>query len=152
MATKKPQTSRKKAGRPSAKSRPAPKRKPAPQRPPAPSPPRWTMPVPLQNAMIGLIIFMLTLGMGIMVQYVICALALGVAVYQLQKRRARWLWTWACFLAVGLYVVGVVLAFRVPSVWPLYFGAWIFVIAALVGETSRAVRRPRPPQNTADRT
>ena len=110
------------------------------------------MPVRLQNTLIGLIIFMFTLGMGIMVQYVLCALALGVAVYQLRKRRARWLWTWACFLAVGLYVLGIVLTFRVQAAWPIYFGAWIFVIVALVGEGSRAIRRPRPAPGGDDRT
>ncbi len=68
------------------------------------------MPVWLQNMLIGLIIFTLTLGTAIIVQYVVCALALGIAVYQLWNRRARWLWTWMCFIAVGLYVGGVYLA------------------------------------------
>ena len=66
-----------------------------------------------------------------------------MAVYQLWFRRARWLWTWACFLAVGLYLAGLYLTPLYQPLWFLYFGAWIFVIVALVGEGSRAVRKPR---------
>ena len=134
--------------RPAGKTGPAPKQRPARQRPPAaerrPLPPRRTMPVWLQNLLIGLVIFTLTLGLGILVQYVICALALGLAVFQLWNRRARWLWTWTSFIAVGLYVLGVFLALRYQPAWFLYFGAWILVIVALVGEGSRAFRRSRP--------
>ena len=85
-------------------------------------PPRRTMPVGLQNALVGLIIFTLTLGAGIIFQYIICALALGIAVYQLWNRRARWLWTWMCFLAVALYVLGVYLALHYQPAWFLDFG------------------------------
>ena len=101
------------------------------------------MPVWLQNTLIGLIIFTVTLGLGIIFQYLFCALALGVAVYQLWNRRGRWLWTWLCFISVALYVLGVYLALRYQPAWFLYFGAWIFVIVALVGEWSRALRRPQ---------
>ena len=101
------------------------------------------MPVWLQNTLIGLVIFTLTLRMGPLPQLVVCSLALGVAVYQLWSRRARWFWTWACFVAVGLYLAGLYLTPVYQPMWFLYFGAWIFVIVALVGEGSRAVRRPR---------
>ncbi len=131
-----------KAGR-SAAQRPAPEQRPASNGRRAALPPRRRMPVWLQNVLIGLIIFTLTLGMAIIFQYVVCALALGVAVYQLWNRRARWLWTWACFIAVGFYLAGVYLALHYQPAWFLYFGAWIFVIVAFVGEGSRAVRRPR---------
>jgi hypothetical protein len=99
------------------------------------------MPVWLQNTLVGLIIFTLTLRMGLLPQFIVCALALGVAAYQLWYRRARWLWTWACFLAVGLYLAGLYLTPVYHPLWFLYFGAWIFVIVALVGEGSRALRR-----------
>jgi hypothetical protein len=106
-------------------------------------PPRRMMPVWLQNVLIGLIIFTLTLGVAIIFQYVVCALALGIAVYQLWNHRARWLWTWASFIAVGLYVGGVYLALHYQLAWFLYFAAWIFVIVAIVGEGSRTFRRRR---------
>ena len=38
---------------------------------------------------------------------------------------------------MALYVLGVYLAMHVQPAWFLYFGAWIFVIVALVGEGSR---------------
>jgi hypothetical protein len=126
---------KKKAARP-ASGNPRPsseKKRPAP-------PPRRKMPVWLRNTLIGLIIFTLTLGVGIIFQYLVCALALGVAVFQLWYHRGRWLWTWACFLAVALYVLGVYLAMHYQPAWFFYFGAWIFVIVALVGEGSRAFR------------
>jgi hypothetical protein len=103
------------------------------------------MPVWLQNTLIGLIIFTLTMRTGLLLQFVVCALALGIAVHQLWHHRARWLWTWACFLAVGLLVAGLFLAPVYRPLWLLYFGAWVFVIVALVGEGSRAIRRPRDP-------
>jgi hypothetical protein len=105
------------------------------QRPPLP--PRRKMPVWLRNPLIGLIIFTVGLIMGILFQFVVCAVALGVAVYQLYYRRGRWLWTWLCFLGVALFVLGVYLAMRIELAWFLYFGAWIFVIVAVVGEGSR---------------
>jgi small basic protein len=98
------------------------------------------MPVWLRNLLIGLIIFTIGLILGILFQFVVCALALGVAVFQLWYRRGSWLWTWPCLLAVALYVLGVYLALRHELAWFLYFGAWIFVVVALVGEGSRAVR------------
>jgi hypothetical protein len=119
------------------------RKRPAPKRRPADRPPRPVMPVWLQNTLIGLIIFTLTLRMGLLPQFVVCALALGVAVWQIWGRRARWLWTWTSFLAVGLYLAGVYLAGQTAPAWFLYFGAWIFVIVAFVGESSRAVRGPR---------
>jgi hypothetical protein len=108
------------------------------------------MPVWLQNTLIGLIIFTLTLGAGIIFQYLVCALALGIAVYQLWNRRARWLWTWTCFIAVALYVGGVYLALHYQLAWFLYFGAWILVIVAIVGEGSRTFRRSRPTPDEQD--
>ena len=126
------------AARPAAKRRPA--AKPAPKRAPAAKRPRPVMPVWLQNTLIGLIIFTLTLRMGLLPQVFICAFALGLAVWQIWGRRARWLWTWASFVAVGLYLAGVYLAAQTAPAWFLYFGAWIFVIVAFVGEGSRAVR------------
>jgi hypothetical protein len=110
---------------------------------PAALPPRRMMPVWLQNTLAGLIIFTLTLRMGLLPQFVVCALALGIAVYQLWYRRARLLWTWACFLAVALFLAGVYLTPVYQPLWFLYFGGWIFVIVALVGEGSRVIRRPR---------
>jgi hypothetical protein len=98
------------------------------------------MPVWLKNTLAGLIIFTLTLRMGLLPQYVVCALALGVAALQIWGHRARWLWTWLCFIAVGCYLVGVYLATQTTSAWFLYFGAWIFVIVVFVGEGSRAIR------------
>jgi peptidoglycan/LPS O-acetylase OafA/YrhL len=98
------------------------------------------LPVWLQNTLIGLVIFVL--GSGWMPQYLVCALALGVAVWQLRHRRAAWLWTGASFAAAGLFVLGAVLAIRYEPLWPIYFGAWVFVIVALVGEGSRVFRRP----------
>ena len=154
MATQKTGKDRsggKKTGRPAAQQRPAPKQNAAPDGRPA-APQRRMMPVPLQNVLIGLIIFTLTLGAAIIFQYAICALALGIAVYQLWNHRARWLWTWACFIAVGLYVLGVYLALHYQLAWFLYFGAWIFVIVALVGEGSRTFRRPRPAPDEPDAT
>jgi hypothetical protein len=101
------------------------------------------MPVWLQNTLIGLIIFTLTLRMGLLPQVVVCALALGLAVWQIWGHRARWLWTWTSLVAVGLYLAGVYLAIQTAPAWFLYFGAWIFVIVAFVGEGSRAVRGMR---------
>jgi hypothetical protein len=136
MASQKPKRTKLPAQEPPAATRAS-----AGQRPSGQLPPRRKMPVWLQNTLVGLIVFTVTLGLGIIVQWVICALALGVAVFQLWNRRGRWLWTWLCFLAVALYVLGVYLALRHELAWFLYFGAWIFVIVALVGEGSRAVRR-----------
>jgi hypothetical protein len=130
-------TTKKKAT--SGSSRSAAKREPAAKRP------RPVMPVWLQNTLIGLIIFTLTLRMGLLPQVVVCALALGVAVWQIWGRRARWLWTWTSFVAVGLYLLGVYLATQSAPAWFLYFGAWILVIVAFVGEGSRAVRRRGTP-------
>ena len=106
-------------------------------------PSRRVMPVWLQNTLAGLILFTLTLRMGLLPQFVVSSLALGVAVYQLWNRRARWLWTWACFLAVALMLAGVYLTPLYQPLWFLYFVAWIFVIVALVGEGSRALRMSR---------
>ena len=131
------------AGRSPTPKRTASKQAPATQRQAASLPPRRTMPVWLQNVLIGLIIFTLTLRLGLLVQYVVCALALGVAVYQIWNRRARWLWTWTVFIAVGLYLAGVVSALHYQPAWFLYFGAWILVIVSLVGEGSRSLRRRR---------
>jgi hypothetical protein len=131
MADRKSQRTKPRGAQP---QRPA--RRPATQ-------PRRVMPVWLQNTLAGLIIFTLMLGMGLLPQLIVCALGLGVAVYQLWYRRARWLWTWASFLAVGLFVLGMYLTPLYQPLWFLYFGAWIFVIVALVGEGSRAIRRPR---------
>ena len=117
--------------------------RPAPKRQPAARPPRPVMPVWLKNTLVGLIIFTLTLRMGLLPQLVVCALTLGVAVWQLWGRRAKWLWTWTSFLAVGLYLAGVYLASQTAPAWFLYFGAWIFVIVAFVGEGSRAIRTLR---------
>jgi len=124
-------------GRPVAKRPPA--AKPGQKREPAAKRPRPVMPVWLQNTLIGLIIFTLTLRMGLLPQVVVCALALGVAVWQIWGHRARWLWTWTSLVAVGLYLAGVYLASQTAPGWFLYFGAWIFVIVAFVGEGSRAV-------------
>lgn len=139
MATRK--TTKKKTtagpGRPVAKRPPA--AKPGQKREPAAKRPRPVMPVWLQNTLIGLIIFTLTLRMGLLPQVVVCALALGVAVWQIWGHRARWLWTWTSLVAVGLYLAGVYLASQTAPGWFLYFGAWIFVIVAFVGEGSRAV-------------
>ncbi|HEY5169529.1 MAG TPA: hypothetical protein VIK03_09080 [Thermoleophilia bacterium] len=121
----------------SGPARPAPKREPAAKRP------RPVMPVWLQNTLIGLIIFTLTLRLGLLPQVVVCALALGLAVWQIWGHRARWLWTWTSLVAVGLYLLGVYLATQTAPAWFLYFGAWIFVIVAFVGEGSRAVRGTR---------
>ncbi len=107
---------------------------------PAALPPRRSMPAWLRNTLVGLIIFTLTLRMGLLPQYIVCALALGVAVWQIWGRQARWLWTWTTFVAVALFLIGVYLASRTQTAWFLYFGAWIFVIVALVGEGSRAIR------------
>ena len=93
-----------------------------------------------EHARSASIIFTLTLRTGLLPQVVVCALALGVAVWQIWGHRARWLWTWASLIAVGLYLVGVYLASQTAPAWFLYFGAWIFVIVAFVGEGSRAVR------------
>ena len=98
------------------------------------------MPSWLKHTLAGLIIFTLTLRMGLLPQFIVCALALGVAVLQIWVHRARWLWTWASFIAVGLFVAGVYLASHAAPAWLLYFGAWIFVIVAFVGEGSRAIR------------
>jgi hypothetical protein len=51
------------------------------------------MPVWLRNPLIGLIIFTFGLGMGILFQFVVCALALGFAVFQVCYRRGLWPWT-----------------------------------------------------------
>ena len=117
--------------------------RPAPKRTPAARPPRPVMPVWLRNTLVGLIIFTLTLRTGLLPQFVLCALTLGLAVWQLWGHQARWLWTWTSFLAVGLYVAGVYLATQTAPAWFLYFGAWIFVIVAFVGEGSRAIRKLR---------
>ena len=101
------------------------------------------MPVWLRNTLAGLIIFTLTLRMGLLPQFVVCAFALGVAVLQIWNRRARWLWTWTSFVAVGLFLAGLYLATQTAPAWFLYFGAWIFVIVAFVGEGSRAIRTLR---------
>ncbi len=101
------------------------------------------MPAWLKNTLAGLIIFTLTLRMGLLPQFVVCALALGVAVWQIWNRRTKWLWTWTIFVAVGLFLAGVYLATQTAPAWFLYFGAWIFVIVALVGEGSRAIRALR---------
>ena len=122
------------------RARPAPDQRPAGQRQPAERPQRPVMPLWLKHTLAGLIIFTLTLRMGVLPQVVVCALALGVAVWQIWGRRARWLWTWASFIAVGLYLAGVYLAGQTAPGWFLYFGAWIFVIVAFVGESSRAIR------------
>jgi len=98
------------------------------------------MPLWLKHALAGLIIFTLTLKMGLLPEVVVCALALGVAVWQIWGRRARWLWTWASLIAVALYLAGVYLASQTAPAWFFYFGAWIFVIVAFVGESSRAIR------------
>ena len=98
------------------------------------------MPLWLKNTLAGLIIFTLTLRMGLLPQFIVCAFALGVAVWQIWGRRARWLWTWMSFVAVGLFLAGVYLATQTAPAWFLYFGAWIFVIVAFVGEGSRVVR------------
>jgi hypothetical protein len=94
----------------------------------------------LKNTLAGLIIFTFTLRLGLLPQFIVCALALGVAVFQIWNHRAGWLWTWTSFVAVGLFLVGVYLATRSAPAWFLYFGAWIFVIVAFVGEGSRAIR------------
>jgi hypothetical protein len=60
-------------------------------------------------------------------------------VWQIWGHRARWLWTWTSLVAVGLYLAGVYVASQTAPGWFLYFGAWIFVIVAFVGEGSRAV-------------
>jgi hypothetical protein len=117
--------------------------RPAQVRQPANRPPRPVMPVWLKNTLAGLIIFTLTLGMGLLPQFVVCAVALGAAVLQIWNRQARWRWTWTVFVAVGLFLAGVYLATRTAPAWFLYFGAWIFVIVALVGEGSRAIRTLR---------
>ena len=122
-------------------ARPARKQRPAEQTPSAERPQRPVMPLWLKHTLAGLIIFTVTLRMGVLPQVVVCALALGVAVWQIWGRRARWLWTWASFIAVGLYLAGVYLAGQIAPAWFLYFGAWIFVIVAFVGESSRAIRR-----------
>ena len=121
-------------------ARPAPDQRPAERRQPAERPQRPVMPLWLKHTLAGLIIFTLTLRMGVLPQVVVCALALGVAVWQIWGRRAGWLWTWASFIAVGLYLTGVYLASQTAPAWFLYFGAWIFVIVAFVGESSRAIR------------
>jgi hypothetical protein len=156
MATQKQGKNRsggqKKTGGSAAQRRPASKKSVAPDDRRAAPPSRRMMPVPLQNVLIGLIIFTLTLGVAIIFQYAVCALALGIAVYQLWNHRARWLWTWMCLIAVGLYVVGVYLALHYQFAWFLYFGAWILVIVAAVGEGSRAFRRPRRAPDEPDVT
>ncbi len=117
------------------------------------------MPAWLRNTLVGLVIFTLTLRMGLLPQFVVCALTLGVAVWQIWGRRARWLWTWMSLVAVALFLLGVYLAGQTAPAWFLYFGAWIFVIVALrrrgltrhqgaagdVDELTRsAARRSRP--------
>ena len=124
----------------SGQARPGRKQPPAEQRPPAERPQRPVMPLWLKHTLAGLIIFTLTLRMGVLPQVVVCALALGVAVWQIWGRRGKWLWTWASFIAVGLFLAGVYLAGQTAPAWFLYFGAWIFVIVAFVGESSRAIR------------
>jgi hypothetical protein len=118
----------------SGRSRPARKPQPAAQKP------RPVMPVWLKNTLAGLIIFTLTLRMGLLPQFIVCALALGLAVWQIWGHQARWLWTWTIFISVGLFLAGVYLATRTEPAWFLYFGAWIFVIVAFVGEGSRVIR------------
>ena len=98
------------------------------------------MPGWLKDTLVGLVIFTLTLRMGLLPQLVVCAFALGVAVWQIWGRRSRFLWTWASFAAVALYLVGFYLTTRYAPMWYLYFGAWIFVIVAFVGEGSRALK------------
>ena len=136
MATKK--TTKKKATpgqtRPGSKPGTAQKRQQASPRP-RPKMPGW-----LKSTLVGLVIFTLTLTTGPLPQVFVCALALGVAVWQLWGRRSRFLWTWACFAAVALYLVGFYLTTRYAPMWYLYFGAWIFVIVAFVGEGRRALR------------
>jgi hypothetical protein len=110
------------------------------KRRPVERPPRPVMPVWLRNTLVGLIIFTLTLRMGLLPQFVVCALTLGVAVWQIWARQARWLWTWTSVVAVALFLLGVYLAGQTAPAWFLYFGAWIFVIVAFVGEGSRAIR------------
>ncbi len=127
----------------SARTQPAPDRRPASENPPAAPRPRPVMPVWLKNTLAGLIIFTLTLRMGLLPQFVVCALALGLSVLQIWNRQAKWLWTWTIFVAVGLFLAGLYLATQTAPAWFLYFGAWIFVIVALVGEGSRAIRTLR---------
>jgi hypothetical protein len=114
--------------------------RPAEKREPAERPPRPVMPVWLRNTLVGLIIFTLTLRMGLLPQFIVCALTLGLAVWQIWARQARWLWTWTSLVAVALFLLGVYLAGQIAPAWFLYFGAWIFVIVAFVGEGSRAIR------------
>jgi len=120
-----------------AASRPKPAQpRPRPAAPPRPVMPRW-----LKYTLAGLILFTLTLRTGPLVPLLVCAFALGLGVWQLWQHRARMWWTGALFLAVGLYVLGIFLAHWYQPLWFFFFGAWIFVIVAVVAEGGRSMEQ-----------
>jgi hypothetical protein len=98
--------------------------------------PRW-----FKYTLAGLVLFTATLRTSAIIPLLVCAFALGLGVWQLWQHRARMWWTGAMFLAVGLYVLGLVLVRWYEPLWFLYFAAWIFVIVSLVAEAGRSMEQ-----------
>jgi hypothetical protein len=98
--------------------------------------PRW-----FKYTLAGLVLITATLRTSAIIPLLVCAFALGLGVWQLWQHRARMWWTGAMFLAVGLCVLGLVLARWYEPLWFLYFVAWIFVIVSLVAEAGRSMEQ-----------